>query len=236
MSEASQARPAAKRGGAAGILKRQVGPFHAWVWLAVVGGLVGWRVIAARTSAATSSTSSDATTSGAAGGTAGSTGGIYSGSYDASQVPQFINQTYTRVAAPPATVSVIPPSAPPMTTTPAPPAPASPTTTTSAAAPVTQFSGPTGVKVSNIGKSSATLSWQTSATSGTYPTSYTVALYNAKGTRLYEGTVSTPDDKGGVGTVTIPGLPTNTLVHGNVWPNGGKVAPKGANLSFHTTS
>ncbi|HEY6275594.1 MAG TPA: hypothetical protein VIX86_04610 [Streptosporangiaceae bacterium] len=78
--------PAPARGGGSW-LTRRVGPVQGWVYLAgglVVAGAVAWRYLHPSTSTASTSAAADTT--------------------GASQVPQFVNQTYTSVAAPSAPV------------------------------------------------------------------------------------------------------------------------------------
>ena len=78
------AEPAARRGN---VFTRRIGPLPMWVWLVIVAVIVvGWAYWRNRQSAGQASSSSTAT------GT------------DASQVPQFVNQTYTTVQPPTVTV------------------------------------------------------------------------------------------------------------------------------------
>lgn len=100
-SMAPESPPAAApaRGGG-NVLTRKIGPLPTWAWVAIVSviliGYAYWRnKQAASSTDATADTSADGT--------------------DASQVPQFVNQTYTSVT-PPATTGA--PAPPPATTTP----------------------------------------------------------------------------------------------------------------------
>jgi hypothetical protein len=63
---------------------------------------------------------------------------------------------------------------------------------------------------------------------------YTVAVYDNKGQLASESTVSTPDATNGQGVTTITGLTPKISYHANVWPNGGKLAPSDASVSFTT--
>lgn len=82
MSETAPEAPP-RQGGGGNVLTRKLGPLPTWVWVAIVATIIlAWVVIRQRGS------SSTATTSGTAA--------------DASQVPQFVNQTFTTVTPPPA--------------------------------------------------------------------------------------------------------------------------------------
>jgi len=71
--------PAARRGN---VFTRRIGPLPMWVWLVIVAVIViGWAYWRSRQSAGQTSTSTATGT-------------------DASQVPQFVNQTYTTVQPP----------------------------------------------------------------------------------------------------------------------------------------
>jgi hypothetical protein len=80
---AAPAAPPARGGG--NVLTRKIGPMPAWAWIAIIAAaLIGYAYYRNKQSAGSSS--ADAAT--AADGT------------DASQVPQFVNQTYTTVTPP----------------------------------------------------------------------------------------------------------------------------------------
>lgn len=96
-SMAPESPPAAApaRGGGGNVLTRKIGPLPTWAWVAIVSVILiafaYWRNSQSGGSTAASSTAADGT--------------------DASQVPQFVNQTYT---------SVTPPAAGPPTAAPTP--------------------------------------------------------------------------------------------------------------------
>lgn len=79
--ETAPAAAAPSRGAGGGnVLTRKIGPLPTWAWVAIAAAaLLGWAYYKNRTSS--SSTGSGATT-------------------DASQVPQFVNQTFTTVTPP----------------------------------------------------------------------------------------------------------------------------------------
>jgi hypothetical protein len=92
---APAAPPAAPRGGGGNVFTRKIGPMPMWAWVAIIAAvLIGYAYWRNKQSAASSSTAATAAT-----GT------------DASQVPQFVNQTYTTVTPPVA--GPPPPPAPP---------------------------------------------------------------------------------------------------------------------------
>lgn len=103
-------RSSGPKSGLPEFLTRKIGGFPVWVYAAVLGGLLLWRYQSSK-KAATSTSSTPATTTGT----------------DTSQVPQYVNQTYTSTTAPSAPGSQ--PGVP--LTTEAPP------TTTGTAGPVT---------------------------------------------------------------------------------------------------
>lgn len=77
----SEAAPERARGG--NVFTHKLGPLPMWVWVAIAGAaILGWAYYKNKTSAASSGTAADTT------GTS------------ASDVPQFVNQTYTTVQAP----------------------------------------------------------------------------------------------------------------------------------------
>jgi LysM domain len=80
------------------VFTRKIGPLSMWVWLVIIGGgILAYSLYKSKTAGSTSSTSAAGT--------------------DASQVPQFVNQTYTTVtppvAGPPPTTGPIPTEPPP---------------------------------------------------------------------------------------------------------------------------
>ena len=80
MSEPAPERANARAQGG-NVFTHRIGPLPMWVWVAVVGGvIVAWSLYKSRTSAQQSSTDTTGT--------------------PASDVPQFVNQTYTTVQAP----------------------------------------------------------------------------------------------------------------------------------------
>lgn len=211
--------PAAAGGG--NVFTHKLGPLPMWQWAGMAtAGLLGWALYKNHKSGGkTGSTTSTTAT------TAGGSSSPYASSAltSASQVPQFINQTYT---------TVLPPMAPP------PPVAAASTVTTGAttttAAAVQQYPPPTGLAVSKVTANGVTLTWNATPSGTTYPSSYTAAVYNSKGSLVSETTVQA-DAKAGKVTTTLTGLPAKTALHCNVWANGGKVAPKGAAGTFTTT-
>lgn len=81
MSEMAPERPAPP-GRRENVFTRRIGPLPMWVWLVIVGGgILAWSLYKSRTAGST-------TSSGASTGT------------DASQVPQFVNQTYVSTTPP----------------------------------------------------------------------------------------------------------------------------------------
>jgi hypothetical protein len=76
------APPAAPSRGGGNVLTRKIGPMPAWAWIAIIAAaLIGYAYWRNKSSAsATAATAADGT--------------------DASQVPQFVNQTYTTVTPP----------------------------------------------------------------------------------------------------------------------------------------
>jgi hypothetical protein len=87
-------------GGAGGFLKRKLGPFPMWAWLVIGAALIGMYVIYKRNQASQAAATSTAATS-----------------TDASQIPQFVNQTYTTVTPPAAPTPAAGPP-PPVVTNP----------------------------------------------------------------------------------------------------------------------
>jgi hypothetical protein len=80
MSEAAPERPARREN----VLTRKIGPLPTWGWVAIIGGvIIGYAYYKNR-----QSSSSTAAASGT----------------NASQIPQFVNQTYTTLVPPPAPV------------------------------------------------------------------------------------------------------------------------------------
>lgn len=112
MSEAAPEAPQGGGGGSSGgMFKRKLGPLPMWAWLAIGATIILAYVIIKRQS-------SSSAASGAGTSTADT-------STDASQIPQFVNQTYTTVTPPAAPVpSASPPpvigSVPPVTGKPGP--------------------------------------------------------------------------------------------------------------------
>jgi hypothetical protein len=203
--------------GADGVFTHKLGPLPTWQWIGIAAvPLIGWRLYEShKTKGAGSTASTGASTS------TGTTNYGASAETGASQVPQFVNQTYLTNVAPPSA----PAPAPAVAATPAP----------AAAAPVAIFPPPTALTASKPSASGVTLTWTIVPSGATYPTSYTVAVYNAKGTLVQESTVAAPDSTGGKSTTTLGGLPAKTTLHANVWPNGGQKAPQHATTTFTTT-
>lgn len=74
--------PSRDSGGRGNVLTRKIGPLPTWAWVAIVAAvLLGWAYYRNRNSSAASSSTDTGTT-------------------DASQVPQFVNQTFTQVSPP----------------------------------------------------------------------------------------------------------------------------------------
>lgn len=89
-----EAPPAAPARGGGNVLTRKIGPLPTWAWVAIVSAiLIGWAYFRSK-QAGSSTTAADTTATGT----------------DASQVPQFVNQTYTSVTPPAA--GAPPPPAP----------------------------------------------------------------------------------------------------------------------------
>lgn len=103
---------------------------------------------------------------------------------------------------------------------------------------VSRYPAPTGAKVTATTASSVSLQWQdTPGTVGStkvYPLSYTVRIWTVKGTVASMTTVSAPNNKGGLTQTTVTGLKTKSSYKAQIWANGGKQAPPGANLTFQT--
>ena len=79
MSEMAPERPAARR---ENVFTRKIGPLPMWAWVAIIGSvIVVYSLYKRKTAGATTSTASPTGT-------------------DASQVPQFVNQTFTNPTAP----------------------------------------------------------------------------------------------------------------------------------------
>lgn len=95
MSEQAPEAPA--RGKKENVFTRKIGPLPMWAWVAIIGGvIIAYSFYKSKTSAASTSTTGATT--------------------DASQVPQFVNQTYVQPSPP----SAAPPAAapPPVVTNP----------------------------------------------------------------------------------------------------------------------
>jgi len=93
MSEqAPEAPPGGGGGGAGGFLKRKLGPFAMWAWLLIGAAIIFGVVYFQRQRAGQSAAAGQADQS------------VADNSTDASQIPQFVNQTYTTVTPPPAPV------------------------------------------------------------------------------------------------------------------------------------
>jgi len=92
MSEAAPERARARGGN---VFTHKLGPLPMWAWVAIAGAVIlGWAYYKNKTSAAASGTAADTT------GTS------------ASDVPQFVNQTYTTVQAPAVQDEQEPPAGP----------------------------------------------------------------------------------------------------------------------------
>jgi Fibronectin type III domain len=118
-----------------------------------------------------------------------------------------------------------PAPAPVATPTPTPVA----TTPTNGAGTSYQFPAPTGLKVTSVGSTSVSISWNpVAAVSGHSPTGYTVAVYQTNGVEPYQNIW------GGT-SGTISGLHPSWQYHVNVWANGAPVAPAHATVTFTTT-
>jgi hypothetical protein len=69
------------RGKKENVFTRKIGPLPMWAWVGIIGAVIlGWSLYKSKTSAASSQTAAATT--------------------DASQVPQFVNQTYTQPGPP----------------------------------------------------------------------------------------------------------------------------------------
>lgn len=80
MSEQAPEAPA--RGKKENVFTRKIGPLPMWAWVAIIGGaIIAFSFYKSKTSGAAASSQTGATT-------------------DASQVPQFVNQTYTQPGPP----------------------------------------------------------------------------------------------------------------------------------------
>jgi LysM domain len=78
VSQMAPERPAARK---ENVFTRKIGPLSMWVWLVIIGGgILAYSLYKSKTAGSTSGTSATGT--------------------DASQVPQFVNQTYTTVTPP----------------------------------------------------------------------------------------------------------------------------------------
>jgi Fibronectin type III domain len=127
------------------------------------------------------------------------------------------------------------------TSTTTPTTPATPTTPTTPTAPTTpttpapakttyQFPAPSGLKVTSVGSTTVSISWNpVAAESGHSPTGYTVAVYQTNGKSVYQQVW-----QGTSGTIS--GLHTAWTYHVNVWANGGTLAPANSSVSFTTKS
>ena len=201
--------PAAKK---ENVFTHKIGPLPMWGWLAIVaGGLIAWRVYSNKQAAATQQQSGTAPTS-----------------TDASQVPQFVNQTYVSTTAPAA-----PGAAPPTPTSPSPVgtqpgAQPKPTTTLGA----WSYPAPSGLATYDVARNGVRLQWNAvTGPTGQHPNSYTVATYNSKNQLVDQfqtqaGNTNTAEyGKGG------KGLPRGTY-HTHVWANGGPVAPQHASVQY----
>lgn len=211
------------------LFTHKIGPLPMWSWVAIAGGgFLVWRYFSSSGSASTSTSTTPVTTP----------------STPADQVPQFVNQFYLSGVAPTSTnasasVSTsgtsTPVTPPPTNPTNPPGTPRQPTSPVTANQQVNQFPPPTNLRATGVTSSGVTLTWNPVPSGSIYPQSYTVRIYNGKGTDLSDTTVATPDTTGGQGTTTITGLPAKSSLRANVWANGGKVAPKGALVAFKTT-
>lgn len=136
-------------GGIKGTFTNRIGPLPMWVWLVIVAGiLVAWRLYASRKANAQQAATSAADTSTAA-----------------SDVPQFVNQTFVSAspptAGPPGPAGPAGPAGPPgQVKTPAPrPAPVSRTATPGM---------PTGIRATKVTGNSIAAAWQKVAGATSY--------------------------------------------------------------------
>lgn len=99
MSEMAPEAPAKPSGGGKkeNVFTRKIGPLPMWAWVAIVGGgILAWSLFSSKKAASSAADTSAAGT-------------------DASQVPQFVNQTYTTVTPPMSPPAGQPPPSPPGT-------------------------------------------------------------------------------------------------------------------------
>jgi hypothetical protein len=92
-----------------------------------------------------------------------------------------------------------------------------------------QFPAPSGLKVTSVGSTSVSISWNAvAAVSGHSPTGYTVAVYQSNGKNVYQQVWAHTSG-------TIGGLHPSWTYHVNVWANGAPIAPPNSSVSFTTT-
>jgi hypothetical protein len=198
------------------VFTHRIGPLPMWGWLAIAaGGLIAWRLYSGKSAA--------------------QTGALATTDTSASQVPQFVNQTYVSTTAPGA-----PGTTPPAGTdggTPTNPSPIpilpgaqpKPTTTLPGS---WSYPAPSGLQAYDLSAKGTRLSWNAvTGPGGQHPNSYTIATYDSKN-KLVDQFVTTAGNtntaeygKGG------KGLARGTY-HSNVWANGGPVAPSHATVQY----
>jgi hypothetical protein len=95
---------------------------------------------------------------------------------------------------------------------------------------VTQYPAPSGVNITNITGSTASVTFP-AITAPSAPATYTIAVYNPTGIIVSEQ-VATP--VGGTVTAQLTGLSPHTKYTVSAWANGGSQAPPGASATFQT--
>lgn len=194
---------------------RKLGPFPVWLWgiLAAAGyyAYTKYKGGAAGTAAGGSAAAAGAPS------VDPSTGEAYAEEYGAAamQVDQLSSeQAWQPSSSSPAAVAAATP------------------VSTSGGAPVSQYGAPTGLAVSGVTASSATLTFNAVTSPQPAPSTYTAAVYGPAGTVVSQQVLS---PIGGIVTGTVSGLTANTKYTASVWANGGATAPPGASASFTTT-
>lgn len=139
---------------------------------------------------------------------------------------KLINEAIQSIGAPPK----LPSTASTPTTPPPVPAP-------TGTGQVSRFPAPTGAKVAGVTASSVSLQWNDTpgkddAGKTVYPQSYTVRIWQLNNVVASETSVTAPNTRGTLTQTTVAGLHTKFSYKAQIWANGGKNAPPGANVTF----
>ena len=191
---------------------RRLGPFPVWMW-----GLIAAGGYYAYTKWKGPSTSATAAQTAGAPSVDPSTGEAYAEEYGAAATQVDLlsqEQAWQPSSSSPAAVAAATP------------------VSTSAGATVAAYGAPSGLAVSGISSTSATVTFNAVTSPQPAPATYTAAVYNPSGVVVTQ-TVMSP--LGGIVTGTVSGLTAQTKYTVSVWANGGSTAPPGASATFTTT-